>query len=106
MRMKVKMMKRMRGSKLARICSLPSTLALTLAAPVALAVEGIEVPGGVEEAPVSECPQLTRLKYPFLSCVTDEAGRIVLAQRGTGFAAMVKNQAEFVTGEGHWDKAR
>lgn len=73
----------------------------------ALALESIGVPDGVEvnsgEAASEGCPQLTRLKYPFLSCSKDENGNTTLTAFGTGYAAAVENHDDFVLGNGYWD---
>jgi hypothetical protein len=95
------MWKMMKSRMLAAGPALIALISLATAGP-ALALEPIAVPDGVEQAPSEGCSQLTRLKYPFLGCSTDENGNLTLNAVGIGLAAAVENVDGFVTGDGYW----
>ncbi len=49
-------------------------ISVGLAAPQALALEGIDLSTAAEPVAEGECPRLIQIKYPFLSCAAGEIG--------------------------------
>ncbi len=87
-------------------------LILGMAAP-ALALESIclSKSAAVADAAAAEegtqCPRLTRIKYPFLSCSRDARGQLVLDPVAGGeIARRLPQQSEFVEGDGAWGPDR
>jgi hypothetical protein len=97
--------------------------AVLWATPV-LALEPIAVPGGVEDATkaaevalaagavgepnVVECPQLVRIKYPFLTCSIDTYGNVLMDGAGSSLSAgHAPKTTHFIEGDhGYWGNSR
>ena len=76
---------------------------------VASAMDDIAVPGGVEGAAevaaegTAPCPQLTRLKYPFLTCSMPATGQVVLdPMGGSAPAEQIPPQSPFMNSLEYW----
>ena len=80
----------------------------------ASAIDGVDVPGGVEKAAVVtnstsvECPQLTRLKYPFITCSADAHGNVVMNTMGEPLKGerQPKGGSFVDEGDGYWGPVR
>jgi hypothetical protein len=84
-------------------------LALGLAAPAA-ALEPICLKAALAELGPDQCPLLTRIKYPWLSCHTDSDG-VVVAEIGRGGDSWERSRripwlGAWSEGNGYWGPVR
>jgi hypothetical protein len=79
----------------------PLVAAAFLAAPMAGALEGIDLTGGAEPAAEGDCPRLVQIKYPFLSCPGGQIGQSGEDDSWEG-TRHIPGQSEWTEGDGYW----
>lgn len=78
-----------------------AALGVLLLASPAMALDGIDLSRAPAAPAEGECPELIKIKYPFLSCANREVG-VASGNDTWDNSRQIPIQSEFIEGNGYW----